>query len=132
MSEANRRVAVDRGVDGRWVNPDGSVLEIEVHEDGRVTGTFTLGSDRPSYRPYRVTGTYLVRAEGGRGMVGSVVGWPRAASVTVWTGEYDPDTDELRTSWLSTALPREAGERAPSVGAVFRRLPRPRSMARAG
>lgn len=133
MSEPNRRVAADHVLGGRWINPDGSVLELEVHDDGRVTGTFILGRDRPSYRPHRVTGTYLIRPEGGRGVVGSVAGWPKAASMTVWTGEYDAERDELRTSWLLAAGPRDADEAVPSIGgAVFRRLPPSRSMARAG
>lgn len=133
MSEVNRQVAAEHALDGRWVNPDGSVLELEVHNDGRVTGTFTLGSDWPSYRPHRVTGTYSSRPEGGRGVVGSVVGWPNASSVTVWTAEYDAGTGELRTTWLLAAGPHDVGQPPPTVGgAVFHRSPRSRSMARAG
>ena len=133
MSEASRKVPVGVSLDGRWVNPDGSVLELEVHQDGRVTGSFILGSDRPSYRPYRVTGTYLARPEGGRGVVGSVLGWPKASAVTVWTGEFDSERSELRTSWLLAVGPHVIDQPVPSVGGVvFRRLVRPRSMARAG
>ena len=133
MSEAKSKVPADPVFDGRWANPDGSVLELAVHQDGRVTGSFIWGSDRPSYRPHSVTGTYLSRPEGGRGIVGSVVGWPKASAVTVWTGEYDSGTGELRTAWLLAAGPHDIDQPAPSVGgAVFRRLPRSRSMARAG
>lgn len=133
MSEANRKVPADTALDGRWVNPDGSVLELEVHPDGRVTGSFILGSDRPSYRPHRVTGTYLARPEGARGAVGSILGWPKASAVTVWTGEYDPASGELRTSWLLAAGPHDIDQPVPSVGGVvFRRSMRRRSMARAG
>ena len=125
--------APERELDGRWSNGEGSTLDLEVHDDGWVTGTFRSASDGSSYRPYRVNGTYTERQEGGRGVVGSVVGWPRATSITVWTGEYDPVTDQLRTSWLTTAGDGEGDQRAPTVGReIFRRSARPRSMARAG
>lgn len=125
-------------LDDRWINEQGSILELEVRGDGWITGSFRAGSDGTSYRPYRVSGTYTVRQEGGRGVVGSVVGWPGPNSITVWTGEYDPESDELRTSWLMMAPPGLAGSGrggglGPSVGGeTFRRAARAGSMARAG
>ncbi len=126
-------------LDGRWINEQGSVLELEVRGDGWITGTFRAASDGTSYRPYRVNGTYTVRHDGGRGVVGSVAGWPRTNSITVWTGVYDPSTDQLRTSWLMMASAGggpgsgAAGEPGPSVGGeTFRRAARAGSMARAG
>ncbi|HET9077301.1 MAG TPA: avidin/streptavidin family protein [Acidimicrobiales bacterium] len=125
--------APDHILDGQWRNERGSVLELRVHDDGRITGTFRLGSDGSCYRPYRVTGTYTLRPEGGRGVVGSLIDWPRANSVTVWTGELDPAGDQLRTRWLMTTGPLVAAEEALLVGGHdFRRSARTRSMRRAG
>jgi hypothetical protein len=123
----------DGKVDGRWSNERGSVLELEVHDDGRVTGTFRLASDGNSYRPHPVTGTYTQRPDGGLGVVGSVIGWPRTGSVTVWTGAYDETLDELHTRWLMTETAGGITYEWPSVGGdVFRRVVRSRTMARAG
>lgn len=140
MQRGGPRVPVtpEHELDGRWSNQQGSILELEVHGDGWISGTFRAASDGTSYRPYRVSGTYTVRQDGGRGVVGSVVGWPQAGSITVWTGEYDPQRDELRTSWLMMAPSDQVGsaesdELTASVGGeIFRRLVRPPSMARAG
>lgn len=135
MLDGTSRVsdAPDRELDGRWTNGQGSLLDLEVHTDGWVTGTFRAASDGSSYRPYRVTGAYTERPEGGRGVVGSVLGWPRADSVTVWTGEYDPRRDELRTSWLmTTAADRADQDGLPVGGEVFRKAAAHPPMARAG
>lgn len=124
--------APDHILDGHWRNERGSVLELEVHDDGRITGSFRLGSDGSAYRPYRVTGTYTLRPEGARGVVGSLIGWPRSNTVTVWTGEYDPASDLLRTSWLMTTGPGRSPDEVASIGGqIFRRATR-RPLARAG
>lgn len=135
MLDGTSRVvdAPERELDGRWTNGQGSLLDLEVHATGWVTGTFRAASDGSSYRPYRVTGTYTERPEGGRGVVGSVLAWPWADSVTVWTGEYDPRRDELRTSWLMAAGDGRVGQHGLSVGEeVFRKIAGHPSMARAG
>lgn len=127
------QAAPDRVLDGRWTDRGGSVLELEVHDDGRITGIFRSSRDGNSYRPYRVTGTYTLRPEGGRGVVGSVSGWPRPNAVTVWTGEYVAGSDELRTSWLMTTEPGMVDLREPAGGdQIFRRTAPGSSMARAG
>jgi hypothetical protein len=115
----------DQRLDGRWVNDVGSVLTLTVHDDGRVSGSLRLGRDGSSYRPHRIAASYLRRPDGSRGIVGSVVGWPSNAVITVWCGEFDTELEVLETSWLTTTQPGPVTSCAASVGGeVFRRLDR--------
>lgn len=121
----------DRGASGRWSNDDGSVLELEVHHDGRLSGTLRLAGDGVVYRPHQVTGTYQVRPDGKHGIVGSVPGWPAPATVTVWCGELDPETGELSTRWLVAAEPGVSpGWNDDLGGEMFHRQGRRRSSRR--
>lgn len=116
------------GIGGRWVNDAGSVLELELHDDGRVTGTLRLAGDGAAYRPHPLAGRYQQRPDGTQGVVGSAPGWPTGSTVTVWCGEIDPSEGTMATHWLAPIGPgTEPDWDRPLGGLVFRRhLPQAR------
>lgn len=85
---------------GRWVNDGGTAIVLVSHDDGRVSGTIRFGSDGTTYKPYHLRGTVVVRPGGGRGIVGTMPGWPLASTATVWFGELDGSGDVLSTKLL--------------------------------
>ena len=111
---------------GKWINDSGSILDLRVDPDGRVTGTFRLASDGTSYLPYGVVGTCAERVSTQRGVVGSVKGWPSRGAVTVFCAEYDAVADVLVTTWLMSSPADRPVDRQDGIGheVVFRRAGR--------
>lgn len=119
------------GIGGRWVNAAGSVLELELHDDGRVTGTLRLAGDGAAYRPHALAGRLQLRPDGTQGVVGSAPGWPTASTVTVWCGELDAAEGTLDTHWLAPIGPEsDPGWAGPLGGPVFHRHSRQSRQAR--
>lgn len=119
-----------RALAGSWINDAGSVLDLRVHDDGRVSGTFRPGREARPRRAREVVGRYLAgdrTAKEAKGVVASVLGWPEPQSVTVWCGQLDLHAGLLRTEWLTARVGAGAAPAAesdagpPPGGAVFRR-----------
>lgn len=110
-------------ISGRWVNDGGTVIGLVAHEDGRVSGRIRFGSDGNAYKPYGLRGAVVVRPDGGRGIVGTMPGWPVASGSAVWFGELDQSGATLRTKLLVAAgLVPVADFEAIMGGTVFRRV----------
>lgn len=88
---------------GRWVNVEGSELEL-VDVDGIVVrGTYTTrpGDPRSVGRPHPLVGTTVLD------LVGFSVAWPDSRSLTSWTGRrvvaldrlLGREVETLRTVW---------------------------------
>lgn len=108
-------------IGGRWANECGSTLELELHDDGRVTGFLRLGGDGAAYRPHPVAGRCQTRPDGTPGVVGSAAGWPTASTVTVWCAELG-DEMTLQTHWLAPIGPdTDPGWSEALGGGLFRR-----------
>lgn len=108
-------------VGGRWVNDCGSTLELEVHDDGRVTGYLRLAGDGVAYRPHPVAGRCQSRPDGTFGVVGSAPGWPTASTATVWCADLGDETT-LHTHWLAPIGPGTDPEWSQALGGgLFRR-----------
>lgn len=107
---------------GRWVNDGGTTIMLVSHDDGRVSGTVRFGSDGTTYKPYHLRGTVVVRPDGGRGIVATLTGWPRASACTVWFGELAASGEVLSTKLLlaDASLPAIDWE-TETGGAAFRR-----------
>lgn len=112
----------EQALGGRWVNDGGTAIVLVPHEDGRVSGTIRFGSDGFVYKPYHLRGSVVVRPDGGRGIVGTMPGWPLASTATVWFGQLDAGGDVLSTKLLlaDASVPAIDWEAA-TGGAVFRR-----------
>ena len=84
---------------GVWHNQHKSILNLDVAEDGRVTGTFQPGlACAENVREFPVVGY----AE--NGVIGFVVAFPGFASITSWTGQLaniseDGYAETLHSSW---------------------------------
>ena len=122
--ESRIACAIEQGLSGRWLNDGGTVIALMSHDDGRVSGTIRFGCDGSTYKPYQLRGTEVVRPDGGgRGIVGTMPGWPLASTLTVWFGELDPTGTNLFTKLLvaegcAPAIDWDAA----AGGAMFRRL----------
>lgn len=114
--------AVEPALAGRWLNDGGTAIVLVSHDDGRVSGTIRFGSDGTVYKPYHLRATVVLRPDGGRGIVGTMPGWPLASTATVWFGELDAAGDTLSTKLLlsDASLPTIDWE-AETGGPVFRR-----------
>ncbi len=107
---------------GRWVNDGGTVIDLVTHPDGRVSGTIRFASDGIRYKPYQLRGTIIYRAEGRRGIVGTVPGWPVHSAATVWLGEFDSDGTTLSTKLLMADGPDPSVDwEVATGGTVFHR-----------
>lgn len=128
MVQLRRRVSSVTSVSqpmlsGRWLNEGGTVIALVPHEDGRVSGTIRFGCDGSAYKPYVLRATEVVRPDGGRGIVGTMPGWPSVSNLTVWFGELDARGDRLSTKLLLADAAHPALDwEAATGGAVFRRL----------
>ncbi len=121
-AESDRTAVADQDPTGRWVNDGGTVIDLVYHPDGRVSGTIRFASDGTTYKPYQLRGTVIYRAEGGRGVVGTVPGWPVQSAATVWLGELDSDGATLSTKLLMADGPDPSIDwEAATGGAVFHR-----------
>lgn len=107
---------------GRWVNEGGTVIDLVSHPDGRVSGTIRFAADGTTYKPYQLRGMIVYRTEGGRGIVGTVPGWPVQTAATVWLGEFDAEGTTLSTKLLMADGPDPSVDwEAATGGTVFRR-----------
>lgn len=113
---------VGTDLSGRWANDGGTVIDLVCHGDGRVSGSIRFGSDGTAYKPYPMRGRVVVRPDGGRGIVGTIPGWPLASAATVWFAELDVEGRELSTKLLLAEGPDAPVDwEAVSGGVVFRR-----------
>lgn len=83
-------------VTGTWANRLGSVMEIEVGSDHRITGTFRTGvGGGTSATEYQLSGF----AEGDA--LAFAVDFGRSGSVAAWTGHHltDDEGERLVTLW---------------------------------
>ncbi|HWE54356.1 MAG TPA: hypothetical protein VG435_02535 [Acidimicrobiales bacterium] len=94
-----------RDLDGRWVNPAGTVIHLVTHPDGRLSGSIRVVADGPSYNPHELRGTCVERPGGDRGIVATVPGWPGPAAAMVWCGDLSVDASQLITRVLVTGGP---------------------------
>lgn len=89
-------------VEGRWVNLDGSELEL-VQSGGLLQGSYTTrpGDPRSVGRPHPLVGAAVLD------LVGFSVAWPDSRSLTSWTGRrivcldrlLGREVETLRTVW---------------------------------
>ena len=116
--------ALDRGLSGRWLNEGGTVIALVSHDDGRVSGTIRFGCDGSAYKPYQLRGTEVVRPDGGgRGIVGTMPGWPLASALTVWFGELEAAGGRLLTKLLLADADSPAVDwETATGGSVFQRM----------
>ena len=92
---------------GIWYNQLASQLRIEADAFGRLSGRYVSGvGDTTNEHP--LTGFYDADPENGLSVLGFVVSWPSAHWLTVWSGLYEVDRDEIDSTWL---LRSEAGGR---------------------
>ena len=115
-------VAAESALAGRWLNDGGTAIMLVLHDDGRISGTIRFGSDGTTYRPYHLRGTVVLRPDGGRGIVGTMPGWPLASASAVWFGELDSSGETLSTKLLlaDASIPAIDWE-TETGGAVFHR-----------
>ena len=95
--------ATGSDLSGRWVNDEGTVIDLRSHDDGRVSGTVKFAAAGLSHRLFPLRGTSVVRPDGHRGIVGTVPGWPQPSSLMVWCGELDEEGSILSTRLLNAA-----------------------------
>lgn len=107
---------VGSAVDGRWVNPSGTVIDLVTHPDGRLSGTIRVAADSPSYKPHELRGTCVERPEGQCGIVATVPGWPSPSSAMVWCGDLVGAEERLLTRVLVTGGPEARFDWAAVVG----------------
>lgn len=90
----------DLALSGLWRNQLGSVLRLGALADGRVTGSIepTVGGVEGTYP---VTG-FFQAGEDGEGIIGFVVAWPPARSVTSWCGRYAASSGTITAMWILT------------------------------
>lgn len=82
---------------GEWVNDNGSAMILEQHGD-RISGHYVtrVGHDAVADKDHPITGF----ANGP--VIGFVVAWPAAGSVTTWAGRLETDAQgnaALHTVW---------------------------------
>jgi hypothetical protein len=91
-----------RDLRGRWVNQNGSVLEIEVVEGGRILGVFESKKGRAARgKTYPMTG--IVNGELVAFAVSFDDGTTNLASITSFSGRLARDadgTERLHTLWV--------------------------------
>lgn len=121
--ESRASFVVEPALGGRWLNDGGTAIVLVSHDDGRVSGTIRFGSDGTVYKPYHLRGAVVVRPDGGRGIVGTMPGWPLASTATVWFGQLDGSGQILSTKLLlaDASIPVIDWEAA-TGGAEFRRV----------
>lgn len=87
---------------GRWINQNGSILEIDAPADGRLTGTFQSAKGRAAQgKAYPVTG--VVNGELVSFIVSFDDGAENLCSITSFSGRLVRDRDgveRLHTVWL--------------------------------
>lgn len=120
VNSSDARV-VGRAVGGRWVNAGGTAIDLACHPDGRVSGIIRFASDGAAYKPYQLRGTVVVGPRGERGVVATLVGWPRPAAETVWFGALDDAAAALDTKLMFAGAPGGTDWASAAGGSVFRR-----------
>lgn len=123
MSASTMEEELATHLTGRWANQLGSSLELEADDAGHLSGRYwsTVGA---SGGPHPLTGYFEQSAEPGCAVVGFVVGWRPAHSLTVWAGHYEAINDHITATWLLTGAPAHDDWGSTLVGHdVFRRLP---------
>lgn len=91
-----------RQLEGQWRNQHGSELLLSADEHGGLRGTYRLASEAGDEPPNQLIGSYDDRCSRAGSVLGFVVVWNDARSVTVWSGQYHPGEDVIRTTWLMT------------------------------
>jgi hypothetical protein len=117
--------AFSHPLEGRWYNQLGSELNIDVHDNATIRGTYRPGAGSVAGNMYPVAGSYDPHPSGSTTVLGFVVDWTEVHSVTVWSGQYHHDDGSIRMTWLM-ATETEVGDEWKStfVGHdVFRRVP---------
>jgi hypothetical protein len=85
-------------IEGAWRNQLGSKLTLKVDRRGGLQGTYYAGAG--SSGPHLVTGSYDPSPSQPGTVLGFVVDWTEAHSVTVWSGQYHSGDDVIRATWL--------------------------------
>lgn len=95
-------VTTRASIAGAWRNQLGSLLTLEVGEDGAVRGHYHAGAGSSPDRAYPVTGFCDPRPIGSVAAIGFVVNWQDNHCVTVWSGKHDAQLGTIETTWLMT------------------------------
>jgi Avidin family len=88
---------------GTWHNQLGSQLDIEVDELGNLTGRYRSPEGLCPDSLHTVVGLCDLSHSSGPILVGFVVRWSDAGCITSWSGQYFPDSGEIKASWLMTS-----------------------------
>lgn len=87
---------------GTWHNQLGSVLVLEEDGSGALRGRYRAAAGSAPDRSYAVAGSYDPEPFGPVTVLGFVVDWAENHSVTVWSGQYHRESDQIRATWLLT------------------------------
>jgi hypothetical protein len=97
-SSATRELA--KRLSGDWRNQLGSQLHLVAGEDGSLSGTYHSGTGDPIAEVHPLAGRVDLCWATGTAVLGFVVSWPAAHSVTAWSGRFEPVTGEIEAIWV--------------------------------
>lgn len=96
-----------KGLSGTWHNQRGSVMTVQVDDNGLLTGTYRSAVGLCPGVAHALTGRFARDSRA----VAFCVHWDGTSSATAWSGAWNPSTSTLCTTWVLTlARPSQADD----------------------